>query len=208
MAIVTLGILAKLPGLTVLVPMAYAAIYLLRGQGALTSRRIYLLLAFFVLAAIPIIAYYRWAIYLGTTYPPYHVAGGGYIWDEGELSVFWQNRFYVRELADHLRWFLKLPVFALAAIGFVAPFLCGGKNQTPSVPWLFHAWFGPAFFSMWSPCGKSWKTRTICWFLLLLLLHSQEMACLSSVAFVDFRSLPNQAGGLCFLRFQSWSGLV
>ncbi|MGO8543087.1 glycosyl transferase, partial [Rhizobium leguminosarum] len=43
-------------------------------------------------------AYFRWAIYLGRSYPPFHVAGtGGYIWDSG----FWtyvRDRFYFKSL--------------------------------------------------------------------------------------------------------------
>ena len=128
-------------------PMSYAAVYFLREKGALTARRIWLLSALLVLAAIPIIAYYRWAIYLGTTYPPFHVAGGGYIWDEGELLTFWQNCFYVRDIARHAyNWFVTFPIFALAAIGFVLPFLRASKNFMPSAPWLFHLWLAACIF--------------------------------------------------------------
>ncbi|ANL47770.1 PMT family glycosyltransferase protein [Rhizobium phaseoli] len=67
-------------------------------------------------------AYFSWAIYLGRSYPPFHIAGsGGYIWDDG----FWtyvKNRFYFKSVWNtSVYWFYGYPFMALFAIGLWMP---------------------------------------------------------------------------------------
>jgi hypothetical protein len=93
-----------------------------------------------LLFAVPIIAYYSWAVYLGTHYPPYHVAGVGYIWQNP--AEFVREKFYVSELRSHMaRWFAGPAIILLAVAGlFVRP-QTDAKEAVPfRLPWLFEIW--------------------------------------------------------------------
>lgn len=109
-----LGVLAKLPGLGVGLVIAYlAGLLYLRGD----RRRLLRSLAAMVIVLAFIIAYYAWAIHLGNSYPPYHVAGSGYIWDEG-LRAFMANGFFLdRTWKIAQVWFYGWPILILVGIG-------------------------------------------------------------------------------------------
>lgn len=135
-----LGILAKPPGLTVLLPMAYASWIYLRDP-AEVSRRWAALLALAVVAVVTG-AYFSWAVYLGTHYPPYHVAGSGYVWQE--LPQMIAHKFYLRRLIHVLTVWFATPVFLLLAIvGATSP-----VSSPMRLPHLFHVWLigGGIFF--------------------------------------------------------------
>jgi hypothetical protein len=74
----TLEALCKLPGLS-----AGFAVAWLIGMALARGRRRAALLSLLAcgLGLVLIFGYYAWAIHLGTSYPPYHVAGHGYLWE-------------------------------------------------------------------------------------------------------------------------------
>jgi hypothetical protein len=146
-ALASFALLAKLPALAA----APAAIYLVFSATHLDRRRFYALRLIGALAASGIVvgAYYLWAIHLGRTYPPYHVAGDGWLWEEG-LAEFWKEGFYLDTFRWHVETWLWMPaVIILAIAGFFASFdrrrvANDGKLHAP---WFFHIWFlGCALF--------------------------------------------------------------
>ncbi len=136
--LLTLGVLAKSPGAAVVAPLGYAAAVILRRSGGVWRRKLLLLGAAAVAVIVPVVAYYRWAAYLGRTYPPYHMAGHGFAWDS--LVGFVQHDFYAHEALHHATWLLTLPVILLAGVGLLAR-----PPQGPSgARWFFHAWLAGA----------------------------------------------------------------
>lgn len=146
---VMFALLAKLPAAVIVGPCAYLTFVILRGEGAADRRRrLGLVLGGAALMAVPIVAYYRWAVYLGTTYPPYHVAGQEWLWTDG-IRKFIDNRFYFGAVRWHFTaWLWTWPVLALVALGLIAP----PKREELDNPratgrWTFHAWaFGCLVF--------------------------------------------------------------
>lgn len=110
-----LGVLTKLPGIGVgLVVVWLTAILAARGQRLRVKQTLVAMGA--VLAVVA--AYYSWAIYLGTHYPPYHVAGSGYVWEYG-LGKFLAQYFYLNSFWGISKWWLYgYPLMALMAVGF------------------------------------------------------------------------------------------
>lgn len=136
--LLTLGVLAKLPGIAVGVPFAYLAL-----EATFATRRHsmrWLLVVTFcgLVSVCLILGYYSWAVYLGNAYPPYHVAGSGYIWQDG-FSTYIRERFFLEKAAALLYLWYLLPVFmVIAGIG-----LLWGAPKQPAEDrgrWVFHAW--------------------------------------------------------------------
>ncbi|PWJ92988.1 MULTISPECIES: glycosyltransferase family 39 protein [Mesorhizobium] len=74
-----------------------------------------------LLSLAVIAAYFSWAIHLGRTYPPYHTAGFGYIWDSG-FWTFFDNYFYLNSVWNKsVWWFYGYPIMILIVIGFWLP---------------------------------------------------------------------------------------
>ena len=143
----SLALLAKLPALAA-VP---AAIYLVLSSASSDRRRSHALRLCAALAAAGMLvaAYYLWAIHLGRTYPPFHVAGDGWLWEEG-FAEFWKEGFYLDTLRWHVETWLWTPaVIILAVAGFFVGF---DRRQNSSdaklnAPWFFHIWLlGCALF--------------------------------------------------------------
>ncbi len=135
-----LGILAKLPGIAVLAAVFYAAIEWIRIGIDQRKRRFLTLLISMAALGLVIFAYYSWALYLGRVYPPYHVAGSGYLWTDG-LEKLIQEQFYLGKTWNVARiWFATLPVMFIAGIGlmFLPPKIL--NTATPRLGYLFHAW--------------------------------------------------------------------
>lgn len=109
-----LGALTKLPGMAVgLVPVWLVALLLLRGQ----IRRALASSAAMVAVVVIVAAYYGWAIHVGSSYPPYHIAGSGYIWELG-LETLLEKRFYLQDLWEVSIWWLYgYPFLILLAAG-------------------------------------------------------------------------------------------
>lgn len=128
----TLGALAKLPGAAAGLVPAYLGVVHARSS---ELRKFRMLLAAGVLSALALASYYAWAIYLGSTYPPHHVAGHGY---------FWQYNF--GDLLAHTYRFLRFailaygyPLLALAMLGFAASF-AARKRSGAALAWVPHIW--------------------------------------------------------------------
>ena len=134
-----LGVLAKLPGLGAGLVVAFLVLTLwLRGERQRTVHALVAIVA--VLAAV--IGYYAWAIYMGNSYPPYHVAGSGYIWEFGFWG-FWERQFFLPELGDIAQgWFYGWPILTLAALGLwlhpSATQLAPGRD--PVLVWCASLW--------------------------------------------------------------------
>ena len=140
----TTGVLAKLPGIAVVVPMTYATFAILQQRGKLGLGRLLAILPVALAAGALILSYYWWAHYLGTNYPPYHVAGSGYLWSDG-LSRFLDEGFYIPatwKIASN--WLFTLPVVVLAGIALLTapPAASDAETQAGSAraPWFFHVW--------------------------------------------------------------------
>lgn len=112
--LLTLGILAKLPGAAAM-PAVLAVIAGLFRDGRPGAA--WAALKYLGLGAVVIGAYYAWAVHLGRSYPPYHVAGYGYAWDVG-LGALARDLFHLPELwTISLDWFYGVPFIALIAAG-------------------------------------------------------------------------------------------
>lgn len=111
----SLGALSKLPGIAIgLVPAWLALVLLTRGE----TKRAVLSLVTMIVSLIVIVAYYAWAVYLGNSYPPYHVAGSGYLWDKG-LAHFLRELFWIEDFWNiAVWWFYGPPFLAMILVGF------------------------------------------------------------------------------------------
>ena len=83
-AIGTLGLLTKISGLIVCVPMLYITWRLLHGQGSIWLKYLFRLMLASILMLTFVVGYYVWALHVSQTYPPYHVAArANWVWDAG-----------------------------------------------------------------------------------------------------------------------------
>ncbi len=134
-----LGILSKIPGLIIALPMLYALIIVFdnRKQLKLTNLKPVLIAAILVL--IPVIAYYLWARYLSLNYPPYHFAGSGnWIWNEPKQFI--SSHYFLRNVKDIFQyWLLGLPAMSLLILGLLfPPPRLAAKFSPIGIPWFFH----------------------------------------------------------------------
>jgi len=141
-----LGILTKLPGAVVVVPMVYATIKLLPREPSLQRQKLLFKIIFVTgISTILIAAYYLWVVHVAKTYPPYHLAGvGNFIWSnhkEGWLSYWY---FIPRAWSQLTGWLWTWPGIILTCIGLFESFsfrtLDLRKTQLSAAPWLFHWW--------------------------------------------------------------------
>lgn len=139
-ALTALGILAKLPGIAVLFPMGFAALAVPYALGGLTRFRLAILFAAAVTVLAAVFGYYSWAVYLGTTYPPYHVAGSGYIWDDGVMALIRRDFYLPQAWKTAKEWLFTLPVLSLAGLGMLAGLPSAGERPARPERWVFHVW--------------------------------------------------------------------
>jgi 4-amino-4-deoxy-L-arabinose transferase-like glycosyltransferase len=141
-----LGILTKLPGAVVVIPMAYATKQLLpRAPSLARQKLLFKIISVASISTILIAANYLWVVHVAKTYPPYHLAGvGNFIWSshkEGWLSSWY---FIPRAWSQLTGWIWTWPGIILACIGLVESFslrtLDIRKTQLSAAPWLFHWW--------------------------------------------------------------------
>jgi Dolichyl-phosphate-mannose-protein mannosyltransferase len=134
----TVAILAKLPALTALVPACYLVWSSAKPESRVRAMTI--LAGTLILCSIPVFGYYRWAIYLGTHYPPFHIAGHGWLWDEG-VALFWNNNFYIEDFYNHITHWLWGPVFiVLAPLGIVSNRKGRSGTNENIAPWFLEFW--------------------------------------------------------------------
>jgi Dolichyl-phosphate-mannose-protein mannosyltransferase len=149
------GVLTKLPGLVVGFAMIYATLTILRFRHRLNLKKVAVISIVAMLALVPAIAYYIWAIHLGHLYPPYHVSGNGnWLWDQGLRQWLDANYFFTRLSRHFKNWIWTEPIIILVALGLIFPFFnCGRKEHSQNsvsgrvtvgssakAPWLFHWW--------------------------------------------------------------------
>lgn len=143
------GLLTKISGIFVGIPMLYAVLTILSSKQRLRSKQFALLGVAAVLILIPVVAYYLWAIYVSRTYPPYYIAAGGYwVWKFG-LHHFLEQNYFLPRLYTQLNWFWTKPLIILIVVGlFLQPPYSkqNSKAEQPlemranKAPWLFHWW--------------------------------------------------------------------
>ena len=149
------GVLTKLPGLVVGFAMLYATLTILRRRHWLNRRKIAVMSIVVALALVPVTLYYLWAVHLGRSYPPYHIAGeGNWVWNQGFRQWLGQNYFFGLLTWGFSSWLWTPPVIVLVALGIIFPF-CGFSRwersqnvvservtmgSSPKAPWLFHWW--------------------------------------------------------------------
>ena len=145
------GILTKIPGLIIGLPMLYATLSMLDRRSSLHPRKIAKLALVGVLSALPIAGYYLWARQLDHSYPPHHFAGeGNWLWDRG-LRQWIEQKYFIAALWGPLWRLWSAPVISLACLGMFLPFFL--QKNDPEMkspvryvshlslaPWLFHWW--------------------------------------------------------------------
>lgn len=145
MAVLAMGFLTKLPAAISLIALVAAAGGILQKRGALRGAGLRRYLLAGVVCLVPILAYYTWALHLGTTYPPYHIAGAGnWLWSDG-LGEWLGKAYYLPDLSKHaIYWLWTWPVIGLAVVGML--FLPPRSEWDPAEPstlrprWFFHLW--------------------------------------------------------------------
>ncbi|MBY3368696.1 ArnT family glycosyltransferase [Rhizobium laguerreae] len=148
----SLGVLSKLPGIA-----AGAVIFYLMVCWILEKKRKQASWVFLsgLLSLASIGAYYIWAIYLGRSYPPFHVAGtGGYIWDDG----FWtyvRDRFYFKSLWNtSVLWFYGYPFLVLLAVGLWIPLSRAEDPKQRSLSAIPYVWLTAAIILYLAAAGE------------------------------------------------------
>jgi hypothetical protein len=139
---VTLGLLAKLTAVAALPAVFYLVLFGVRPF--LTARKVLFLALALCVSVLIVFSYYRWAVYLGRSYPPFHVAGRGWLWDEGFQS-FWDNAFYLDIFKWHaFTWLWGGLIVGLAFVGFWLP-TPRSADETGAPPLK-----APLFFQAWT----------------------------------------------------------
>jgi len=133
----TLACLTKPQALTVILPMAYLAI-LQRHERTFERNHIRLIFVLSSLGFFLFGTYYLWALYLGTHFPPYHIAGAGkFIW-ENSLSSWLSNWYYLPSNFSIVKnWLWGWVVLGLTCAGLILPMLVNNRIERP---WVFHFW--------------------------------------------------------------------
>jgi len=146
------GLLSKLPGLIVTSAMIYATLTIVPVRDKRNHKKLAMVGIVAMLCLLPAISYYLWALHLGSTYPPYHVAGNGnWLWNEGLRR--WLDQYYFLPRLGRIfnHWLWTQPVTILVTLGVILPFLGRGpmvqsddfesrRRISARAPWLFHWW--------------------------------------------------------------------
>ena len=143
-AIGTLGLLTKISGFIVCVPMLYIIWRLLPAQGSIWLKYLFRLMMASILMLTPVVGYYVWALHVSQTYPPYHVAArGNWVWDAG-FATWLQNGYFLPDLFRIAKLLWGVPLLALALVGLLLP---STRAEGSNLRWLFHYWLlGSAIF--------------------------------------------------------------
>ncbi len=152
------GLLTKIPGLIVGLPMAYATLTILGAKRKLQPAKLVIPGVVGVLALAPVIGYYLWARHLSLSYPPYHFAGSGnWLWNDG-LREWWDQNYFLPSLqVNFYYWLWAAPVIYLVSLGLLLRppgrerSRESGEDQLPinnsgKAPWLFHWWLLAGIF--------------------------------------------------------------
>lgn len=130
-----LGVLTKLNGAILIIPGLYIVVSSWK-RGFLKRKELGMfLIAAFVVTGV-VVAYYLWALYLSSNYPPYHFAGSNKFLSIDKLSLWFEKKYYLNDLYFNLiDKFWTGPVLFLFFIGLVTP--VSVKNP---FRWVFHYW--------------------------------------------------------------------
>jgi 4-amino-4-deoxy-L-arabinose transferase-like glycosyltransferase len=205
-AIGTWGVLTKPPGLVVGFAMIYATLTILRFRNKLKPRRLSVMGVVAVLALVPVIAYYLWALHLGRSYPPYVPFTGFSLWDQG-LHQWWDENYFLGRLVWWFSgWLWTPPVIVLVVLGILLPLRAfDPEKRTPAkAPWLFHWWLlgilplyvvaakelvlNPQNFHIINPAAAALSSdaiMTITWFLARIVRPSSSVVVRTSVIAVS-----------------------
>jgi hypothetical protein len=105
----TLGLLTKISGVIVGLPMVYAILNLSPAGGAIRLRYLVRLLTAAILVLIPVIGYYVWAIHVGHVYPPYLVAAyHNWVWN-ASFYGWLKAHYFWPEFSWNARWLWSVP---------------------------------------------------------------------------------------------------
>jgi hypothetical protein len=131
-----LGLLTKVSGLIVGLPVAYVILSSLPPDGNIRRRYLVRLITASILMLTPVIGYYLWALHVSHSYPPHHVAANGnWVWDEG-FGSWLKSHYFLRKLFHaESRW--GVPLLASALGGLLFP---PTRNTSRNFRWLFHWW--------------------------------------------------------------------
>jgi hypothetical protein len=132
-----LGVLTKISGLIVGLPVVYVVLSTLPEDALVRRKCLIRLIIASVLVITPVIGYYAWAIHIAHTYPPYLVAAGArWVWDTGFESWF-KAGYFRHELVHAASWLWGTPLLASALLGLLFPPAPGNRGN---LRWLFHWW--------------------------------------------------------------------
>ena len=145
----SLGYLTKISGLIVGIPVIYALLTILRRRRELNAKNLAKISIPIFISIIPVIAYYSWAWHISKTYPPYYLAGTGWIWENN--FEYWLNEKYFLPLLywEFNNWLWTKPVTVLLLIGLLlrspkSDKFYGSvqprKHRVFDAPWFFHWW--------------------------------------------------------------------
>ena len=138
-----LGLLTKITGLIVGIPIIYLLLTVSDRQVRWQIQRFCKIAVAMTFTLIPVVAYYLWARNLAMSYPPHHFAGdGNWLW-ENDLQAWLQKYYFLPDLGKILYLRLwTLPIILLLIIGLFS--LHNDSNKLASfkstAPWLFHLW--------------------------------------------------------------------
>lgn len=147
----TWGLLTKIPGLIVGLPLAYAMWAILGYKRLLNLKQLATIGLVAALILLPVVSYYLWVRHLSFTYPPYHFAGAGnWLWDYG-IGEWLKANYFLPILYWNLEtWMWTKPIILLF---FFSLFLLPpgwysrlsipeqhSRTNSVQVPWLFHVW--------------------------------------------------------------------
>jgi hypothetical protein len=133
-----LGILTKISGLIVGVPVVYVILSLLPADELTRLRYLIRLITASALVITPVVGYYAWAVHVSDAYPPYMVAAGNrWVWDAG-FDDWLKAGYFGPELAHVAKSLWGIPLLAAALVGLLSPLAQNGRGN---LRWLFHCWF-------------------------------------------------------------------
>lgn len=141
MVLLVLAFMTKLPALAAMVPIVYSVVWILKRRKMWTPPRLRVIGVIVSIALVPIVSYYAWAIYLGATYPPFHIAGArNLVWADGFWRWLEQGYFLDWGLHHATSWLWTWPTLMLALIGllFFPPVTSEPGSLRPRR--VFHFW--------------------------------------------------------------------
>jgi 4-amino-4-deoxy-L-arabinose transferase-like glycosyltransferase len=133
------GLLTKISGLIVGVPVIYVILSSLPVDGRMRLRYLVRLITASTLVLTPVIGYYAWALHVSHAYPPYHVAArGNWVWNTG-VESWLKAHYFWRRLYFDAKQLWGTPLLASALVGLLFP--SAQAEASNQLRWLFHWWF-------------------------------------------------------------------